>query len=217
MLHQRASAWHEQAQLIGEAIRYAFLMHDFERAADLIERHAMALMLASSNVLLVQSWVAQVPRALILARPRLSLIAGFTTALMGQFAAVERLLAEAALTFSAPDLSPNIVGELAVLRAMIARVQDDAAGTLALAQQALAQLDPNNHSFRAGATLYLGVASMWRGELTAAKAALAEAAALGELGGSQWIALAALEELLRSRLAPASCGRYSGRQRRPRS
>jgi hypothetical protein len=36
---------------------------------------------------------------------------------------------------------------------------------------------------------------MWRGELPAAKAAFAEAAALGELGGSQWIALAALEEL----------------------
>jgi LuxR family maltose regulon positive regulatory protein len=36
---------------------------------------------------------------------------------------------------------------------------------------------------------------MWRGELPAAKASLAEAAALAELGGSQWIALAALEEL----------------------
>jgi LuxR family maltose regulon positive regulatory protein len=194
-LHQRASAWHEQAGLIDEAIRYALLVQDVERAAALIERHAIALIFASSNVLLVQTWVAQLPRALILARPRLVLIAGFTMALAGQFAAVERLLADAAPAFSAPDLAPNSVGELALLRAMIARVQDDAAGTLALAQQALAQLDPNNHSFRAGATLYLGVVCMWRGELGAAKESLAEAAALGELGESQWIALAALEEL----------------------
>ncbi|MBC8076024.1 MAG: hypothetical protein H7Y32_08120, partial [Chloroflexales bacterium] len=194
-LHQRASAWHEQAGLIGEAVRYAFLIPDVERAADLIERHAMAMILASSAILLVQTWVAHVPRALILARPRLALIAGFTTALTGQFAAVERLLADAAPAFSAPDLSPNIVGELALLRAMIARVQGDADGTHALAQQALVHLDRDNHGFRAGAALYLGVASMWGGELAAAKAAFAEAAALGELGGSPWIALAALEEL----------------------
>jgi LuxR family maltose regulon positive regulatory protein len=194
-LHQRASMWYEQAGLIGEAVRYAFLVQDSARAADLIERHAMALILASSDVLLVQDWVAQLPRALILARPQLALIAGFTTALMGQFDAVERLLVDTAPAFSAPDLPPNIVGGLAVLRAMVARIQGDAAGTLALAQQALAQLDRENYGFRAGATLYLGVARMWRGELTAAKAALAEAAALGEQSGSLWIALAALEEL----------------------
>ena len=45
-LHQRASAWYEQAGLIGEAVRYAFLVHDVERAADLIERHAMAMILS---------------------------------------------------------------------------------------------------------------------------------------------------------------------------
>lgn len=50
-LHQRASAWYEQAGLIGEAVRYAYLVHDSERAADLIERHAMAMLLASSDVL----------------------------------------------------------------------------------------------------------------------------------------------------------------------
>jgi LuxR family maltose regulon positive regulatory protein len=194
-LHQRASAWYEQAGLVGEAVRYAFLMRDVERAADLIERHALALILASSDVLLVQSWLEQVPRSLVLARPRLALIAGFTLALTGQFAAVERLLADAAPAFSMPTLPPDVAGELAVLHAMIARVQNDAAGTYALAQQALAQIAADNHGLRAGATLYLGVASMWRGELTAAQAALAEAAALGELGGSQWIALAALEEL----------------------
>src|SRR6266511_5923141 len=52
-LHRRASMWYEQAGMIGEAVRYAFLVHDSERAADLIERHAMALIFASSDVLLV--------------------------------------------------------------------------------------------------------------------------------------------------------------------
>ncbi len=194
-LHQRASTWYEQAGLIGEAVRYAFLVHDSERAADLIERHAMALIFASSDVLLVQAWVEQVPRTLILAQPRLALIAGFTMILRGQLAAVERLLADAAPALSAPDLPPNIVGELALLRSMIARFRGDAASTLALAQQALAQLALDNHGFRAGAAINIGVASIWCGELAAAKVALAEAAALGELSGSLWIALGALEEL----------------------
>jgi LuxR family maltose regulon positive regulatory protein len=195
MLHQRASVWHEQAGLIGEAVRYAFLMDDVERATALIERHAMAMLLASSDVFLVRAWVEQVPRALISGRPRLALITGFILALMGQFEAVEQLLADAAPAFSAPDLPPNIVGELALLRSMLARVQGEADHTRTFAQQALAQLDPDNYGLRAGASLYLAVAAMWRGELTVAKEALAEAAALGEAGGSQWIALAALEEL----------------------
>jgi LuxR family maltose regulon positive regulatory protein len=194
-LHQRASAWHEQVGLIGEAVRYAFLVDDAERAAALIERHAMAMILRSSDVLLVRSWMERLPRALILTRPRLALITGFTLAFMGEHAPVERLLADAAPAFSAPELPRNIIGELAVLRSTVARFQGDATNAHALAQQALVDLDQDNHGFRAGAALNIGAISVWRGELAAAREALTEAAALGELGGSQWIALAALEEL----------------------
>jgi LuxR family transcriptional regulator, maltose regulon positive regulatory protein len=194
-LHQRASMWHEREGLLGEAVRYAFLVDDVERAAALIEQHATAMLLGSSDVLLVRAWVERLPRSLILTRPRLALLAGLTMVVTGQFDTVERLLTDAAPALSAPDLSPNIVGELAVLRSTIARGQGDGDGTLALARQALAQLALDNHGFRAAAALNIGVASLWRGELAVAKAALAEAAALGEAEGSQWIALGALEEL----------------------
>jgi LuxR family maltose regulon positive regulatory protein len=171
------------------------MVHNGERAADLIERYAMALILASSDVLLVQAWVDQMPATLILARPGLALIAGFTMLLRGQLAAAERLLADAAPALSAPDLTPNSVGELALLRSTIARFQGDAGVTLALAQQALAQLALDSHGMRGAASINIGVASIWYGELATARAALAEAAALGELGGSLWIAVGALEEL----------------------
>jgi len=194
-LHQRASAWYEQAGLIGEAVQYAFLVDDSERAAALIEQYALGILLASSNLLLVRAWVEQLPRALIAARPRLALIAGMTLALTGQFDTVEQLLLDAAPAFSTPDISPNSLGELAALRSTVMRFRRDAVGTLVLAQQALAQLAPGNHVFRAVAALNRGVASIWRGEIAAAKTALTDAAALGEKGRSQWIALAALEEL----------------------
>jgi LuxR family maltose regulon positive regulatory protein len=194
-LYQRASAWHEQTGLIGEAVRYAFLAQDVERAATLIEQYGMALILSSSDVSVVRAWVEQVPRALITARPRLAVITGIILGVMRQFDAVERLLADAAPALAAAELPVNIRGELATLRSTIARFQGESVGALNLAQQALDQLDPDNHGFRAIATINRGIASMERGELTAAKAALAEAIALGELGGL-WIALAALEELM---------------------
>jgi LuxR family maltose regulon positive regulatory protein len=193
-LYQRASVWHAQVGLIGEAVRYAFLAHDIEQAAALIEQHGMAIILNSSDVSLVQAWVEQLPHALIPARPRLVVVTGIILGVRRQFDAVERLLAEAAPALSAADLSPNMLGELATLRSTIARFQSDA-GTQALAQQALTLLDHNNYGFRAIATINLGIACLERGEFRAARAALTDAMALGELGGL-WIALAALEELM---------------------
>ncbi|MEO7908959.1 MAG: LuxR C-terminal-related transcriptional regulator [Roseiflexaceae bacterium] len=194
-LHQRASAWYEQAGLIGEAVRSAFLVHDSERAVFLVEQYAMTILLDSSDLFLVRAWVEQLPRALILVRPRLTLIAGITLALMGQFDTVEQLLMDAAPAFSAPDISPNSLGELATLRSTVVRFRRDAPSTLTLAQHALAQLALDNYVFRAVATLNMGVAFIWRGEIAAAKVALADAAALSEAGGNQWIGLSALEEL----------------------
>src|SRR4029078_10256894 len=101
-----------------------------------------------------------------------------------QLAAVDRLLADAEPALSAPDLSPSILGELALLRSTIARFQGDSAATQAFAQQALAQFALDAHGFRATAIINIGVASIRCGELATAKAALVEAAALGELGGS---------------------------------
>jgi LuxR family maltose regulon positive regulatory protein len=195
ILYQRASTWHAQAGLIDEAVRYAFLAQDVERVATLIEQHGTAIILSSSDVSLVRAWVEQLPRALITARPRLAVVAGIILGVMRQFDAVERLLADALPALSAADLPMNTHGELATLRSTIARFQGDATSTLNFVQQALDQLDHDNHGFRAIATINRGIASIERGELTAAQVALAEAIALGELGGL-WIALAALEELM---------------------
>jgi LuxR family maltose regulon positive regulatory protein len=194
-LHQRASAWYEREGLIAEAVRAAFYVDDYESAAALIERHSIMMILDRSDVFLVRSWVEQLPRPLITARPRLAVIAGFIGSVMYQFDAVERLLEEAAPAFSAPDVSPNIGGELAVLHSTVARFQGDTTDTLTFARQALANLDGNSHALRALAALNLGIAFLSRGEVTEATKAYTEALASGQVEG-QWIALAALEEIL---------------------
>jgi LuxR family transcriptional regulator, maltose regulon positive regulatory protein len=194
-LHQRASAWYEKEGLIGEAVHFAFQMDDIERATALIERHSITIILDHSDVFLVRTWVERLPHALIVARPRLAVVAGFIIALMRQFDAVERLLEEAAPAFSAPDLTSNSVGELAALRATLARFQGDAAATHAFAQQALTHLDHDNHAIRALSFLNMGIASLERGEIMAARKSFADALASSEVEG-EWMALAALEETM---------------------
>jgi LuxR family maltose regulon positive regulatory protein len=194
-LHRRASAWYERAGLIDEAIRHALATPDVEAAAALVERYATALWLERGEVLLVRSWVEQLPDALVAARPRLTLVAGWTFAFTRQPDAVEQLLANAAATLSAPDLPADVIGELTLLRSLIAHVRGDLAETLALSQRALEQLPAGKQTLRALAALSSGWAHVRRGETAAAIPALTEASTLAAADGSHWITLAALEEL----------------------
>ncbi|HET9221622.1 MAG TPA: hypothetical protein VFO07_03925, partial [Roseiflexaceae bacterium] len=194
-LHRRASAWYEREGLIAEAVSAAFFVDDFDSAATLIEQHSIKTILDRSDVFLVRTWVEQLPRGLITSRPRLAVIAGFIGALMRQFDAVERLLEEAAPAISAPDLDPNIIGELAVLRSSMARFQGDVANTHTFAQHALANLDRDRHALRALAALNMGIAFLSCGQIAAARESFAEALSSGEVEG-QWIALAAVEEIM---------------------
>ena len=192
MLYARAGRWSEEHELIDEAVRYALRGSDLDRAAELVERYAAPLILGSSNVFQVRAWIEQLPRALIVARPRLVLAAGMALILTGKPAAVEQLLAEAA---PALELDPAIGGEVAVLRSTMARFARDAETTLAFTRQALEQLAPDNHAFRAVAAINSGVALLLRDEPVAASAAFADAVEHAEKSGSWYVALGALEEL----------------------
>ena len=194
-LHRRASAWYQQAGLIDEAIRHALAAPDVDAAAALVERYATPLWLERGEVLQARSWVQQLPDALVVARPRLTLAAGWTLALTGQIDAAEQLLTNAATMLSAPDLAAEVIGELAVLRSVIARERGDFAETLALAQRALEQLPADKQTWRAGAAFMSGWVHLRRGESAAAIPALMEASRLAVADGSDWIALEALEEL----------------------
>jgi LuxR family maltose regulon positive regulatory protein len=194
-LHRRASAWYEQSGLIDEAIRHMLAASDLEAAATLVERYATALWLQGGQVLLVRSWVEQLPHALVAARPRLTLVAGWTLAVAGKIDALEQLLANAATTLSASDLPTEVIGELSLLRSLIAHGRDDFDETLALSHRALEHLPADNKTWRAGATLLTGWAYARRGETAAALAALTQASTLAAAEGSNWVAQEALEEL----------------------
>jgi len=193
-LHRRASQWYKQAGLLDEALHHALAAHDNDLAVSLVERNARALMFGSELVRL-RSWLARLPEELIRKRPRLVLMQSWLLADTGQFDRVEQALS--APMFQDNDLPPEIAGELAVLRAFVARCQGDAVIAFDQAQQALKVLPPNNQDWRVSALLEIGLALKRRGDTKAASQTLVEVIDLGEAGEHRVETLVALDALRR--------------------
>lgn len=195
-MHRRASAWFEQEGLIDEAIRHALAAPDFERAARLVEDNSIT-MLQRSEILLIRAWLEQLPDELVRTRPRLILAHGWTLVVTGHVQAFEQWMAapQARAALAAPDLHADILGELALIRATLARFQREDARALDLAQQALALLSDDDRGLQAGAMYTIGVAHLRQGDLAAASQAFIETVRLGEAKGGPYMAMIALQEL----------------------
>ncbi len=70
LLHLRASQWYEQQLLLHDAIRHALAAHHYDRAADLMERAAEVVMM-SSEVATLRSWLESLPPTTLRAHPLL--------------------------------------------------------------------------------------------------------------------------------------------------
>lgn len=202
-LHRRASHWYEQAGLLDEALHHALAAPDNDLAADLVEQHAIALLLRS-ELLRIRAWLTQLPHDVIDSRPRLALAHAWILAGSSQFAKAEQALSAPVL--QAADLPAEVIGQQALLRAALARFQNDASTAFDQAQRALDYLPADNQALRVRALLEIGLAYRRRGDISTASRTLAEVVALSESGEHQSAALIALEAL---RLIHARRGRLS--------
>ncbi|HEX6386103.1 MAG TPA: LuxR C-terminal-related transcriptional regulator [Anaerolineae bacterium] len=195
-LHRRASAWFEQEGLIDEAIRHALAAPDVERAASLVERYSL-IMRQRSEIFRIRAWLAQLPAELIQTRPRLILAHGWTLILTGHTQALEQWLAapQASAALAAPDLAAGIRGELALLRATLARFRRENVRSLELAQEALRHLSDDEQGLQATVMYAIGVAQLHQGEIAAARQAFTETVILGEAKGIPYATLIALQDL----------------------
>src|SRR5258708_37165012 len=78
ILHHRASLWYAEHDQTTEAILHAFKAHQWQWAADLIERKSLSLMTFSwgashHQLTLLQQWLEQLPAETMGSRPRLFL------------------------------------------------------------------------------------------------------------------------------------------------
>jgi LuxR family maltose regulon positive regulatory protein len=207
-LHRRAASWFAHHGLVDEAIRHALAGQDFAQAADLIERHNEACWMQGRFAILRQ-WLSALPMPILQQRPRLLLALVWTHVLTDAPAATiaeliqqtETAIAQAGSSqHQTPAATGELQGVLATIRAVYQSKQEDTAGVIAYAQQALADLPVQVGNWRSIALMALGFAYAMSGAARTAQQTLTQAVELCQQLGNQYSALVATMSLARTHL-----------------
>jgi LuxR family transcriptional regulator, maltose regulon positive regulatory protein len=169
-LHERASVWYEQNGLVAEAIQQALLIPDGVRAAQLIERHGIRV-IVGGQIQTVLGWLSRLPEVVRLARPFLGMPHALALLFTGDLEGAEARLQEAEGSIG-PDKSPAEVrfmqGYAASIRANIATYAGDIAACVAYGEQVLALLPETEVIARTTARLHVARRFRVTGEVTLA-------------------------------------------------
>ncbi len=217
-LHVRASAWYAEQGNTCEAIQHALLAHTWQLAADLIEQGHVSLLWNEGlgDAATLRQWLSQFPEEVIRARPQLCLAYAQVLHSAAPPATVEAWLqaAEATLAASLSQTTKdsqeradqqNLLGEIVAWRARLGSEHgQDAEAVLALCQQALALLVPQNLAVRAEVLWTQSVSSFAAGEASAASQSALAAARLAQEADKTPAAIACLSAAAPSLMA---CGR----------
>ena len=209
-LHHRASQWYEQAGCADKAIEHALRSEDFERAASLIEEHIDAIWQRGEHNKL-RLWLDGLPVELMFSKPHLCILHAWDMFTAGQQEAAERSLqaAEQALTHSVDRPSETtladlnklnesermILGRVATIRAFLAFYRGDVQDIRKFSLQALEYLPEQDLTWRSTATVALGDAYSFIGELDAAYRIRLEALEKSKTTGNFYMILIASMKL----------------------
>jgi LuxR family transcriptional regulator, maltose regulon positive regulatory protein len=192
-LHLRASEWYEHNRsaedAIHKAIRHALVARVFERAANLIEREALAMRKSKQQTTLL-AWLRALPDEVLRVRPVLSALYAHVLLACGELERVEARLDEAERWLDTARTVPDglgrpkapsaemvvidkeefrrLPGTVAIARAGLAMALGDVASTVAYARRVLDLVPEDDHIGRGGAVAFLGLAAWASGDLEAA-------------------------------------------------
>ena len=169
-LHERASVWYEQNGLMPEAVQHALRLPDGERAAQLIQRHGLGLIVGGQTQT-VLSWLNQLPEALRQAKPYLGILHALALLFTSDLESAETRLQEVE-RWIGPDTPPAdahfIQGNTAAIRANIALYTGDLAACAAYGERVLAWLPETEVIARTMAQLHVARGFRVTGEATLA-------------------------------------------------
>lgn len=192
-LHQRASTWYENKDMLIEAFQHAAAANDVDRAARLIESGRIPFHFPGV-VHTILDWLDALPKHVLDARPALwwrsaalSLIVGITTGVQEKLQAAEEGLQGAPLT----NETRNLIGRIATARATLALTRYDVENILIHSRRALEYLDAHNLPDRTSAYWTQSVAYFFMGERAAARDAVNQAMQLAQASGSNFSLLLA--------------------------
>ena len=104
LLHQRASAWYAQHELIREAVHHALAAPDFAQAARLVEQAFNALV-RRGEIATLQRWAAALPDELVRSNIELSVLQGWLLFVRGKHDAAELHLQDIERRFGISSVS----------------------------------------------------------------------------------------------------------------
>jgi LuxR family transcriptional regulator, maltose regulon positive regulatory protein len=203
-LHKRASGWFEGEGLVVEAIHHALAAQDWERAVRLIEASGIAVVL-SQQVQTVLGWIDEIPEELVRKRPALCTIHALALMLSNRPDAAEARLREAERCVRGTpttDEARTILGQIAVIRAAIARSSGDLERCAAMGRKALELLPETEATARERAAAMMNAALAYQvsGNVTPAnERPLEEASAAVRASGALIVLLLSITFLARLR------------------
>jgi LuxR family maltose regulon positive regulatory protein len=167
-LHRRASRWHEEHDLVLEAVHHAIRVPDPARTTHLIEahRHALALHGQAHTVL---HWLHAFPEELIQKHPSLCLSQALLLMLTGQLPEAFLCLhvaEQAASSITEEREAQAFLHQVAALQAYILFFQGDLASSVALAEQASDHLAHCPPEVRASARVIAAHRALLSGEVS---------------------------------------------------
>jgi LuxR family maltose regulon positive regulatory protein len=162
-LHQRASHWYAQAGMVGEAIQHALAGEDFAMAVDLLENHAMG-MIMQGYAKTVNAWVQAVPEGWASQSPRTNLAFAWMHLLRGAYSQATPHLERLEGTFSDSQVSSadrrSLKAEWLVMRSLFLNMEGKMTESLAMAGEAL-ETAPQEDS-RVRSLAYFGLACAYQ-------------------------------------------------------
>ncbi|HUS14000.1 MAG TPA: helix-turn-helix transcriptional regulator, partial [Chloroflexia bacterium] len=179
-LHERASVWYEANGLVAEAVHHALMLPDGLRAAQLIERHGLKI-IVSGQTQTALGWLGRLPEALRRARPYPGILHALALLFTNDLEGAEARLQDTEACIG-PDTGPAearfIQGNVAAIRANMATYTGDLAACAAYGEQVLALLPESEVIARTTARTHVARRHRVTGEVTLA----AEREALAAVG-----------------------------------
>jgi LuxR family transcriptional regulator, maltose regulon positive regulatory protein len=201
-LHERASVWYEANGLVAGAVQHALLLPDGLRAAQLIERHGLKIIVGGQTQTAL-GWLGRLPETLQRSRPYLGILHALALLFTNDLEGAEARLQDTEACIG-PDTSPADVrfirGNVAAIRANMATYTGDLAACAAYGEQVLALLPESEVIARTTARTHIARRHRVSGDVTLA----AEREAMAAVGpiratGNRMATLTALINVARLR------------------
>ncbi|MFN2198320.1 MAG: hypothetical protein ACK2UW_19530, partial [Anaerolineales bacterium] len=168
-LHQRASRWYAQQGMLTEAVRHALSGEDYAMAVELLEDHAME-MIMQGYVKTVNSWIQAIPPEWRSQSPRTHLALAWMYALGGAYSQITTYLNQLQTIFENNQMETqmgeeydSLKAEWLVLQALHLYMQGKRTECMGLATQALEIAPEKNYRVQSLA-YYVQASVCWQRE-----------------------------------------------------